>query len=308
MLKLLLLLAFLGQSDPIARAQVLAQQGKVLQAIDFLKSQGRHEPSAPLFAFLAQLQTAVDRIPQAAKSLERALDLAPRQNRLRVTRAALLYRMRRFEEAQSELESVLRQEPENALAHYYLASVFQWRAEFQRALDSAEKAVELMPPPTTAMSFERQKYSLKAGALHLVAELQFELGRDIEPIARSVLEIEPLHSPARYLLAKSLMARGKTDEAKRELAVFDKIVKADEHVEFALNSLYFGGDVQQAVTSLFRALEYYPDHDRALFFIGRLLVQVGRVEQGSQYLRRCLELRPAVSDLVDPLLAQANNK
>jgi tetratricopeptide (TPR) repeat protein len=302
MINLVLVLLALPQMDTVERARILAEKGQVTQAINFLESKGREEPSPQVFAFLAQLQTAMDRIPQAAQSLERALDLAPRQHRLRVTRAALLYRMRKLDEARKELEMVLRQVPSDGLAHYYLASVYQMKGEYEVALDSAEKAAELMPAPSVSMSFEKQKYSLRANALHLIAEIRFELGQDVETLVREVLRLEPLHTSARYLLSKILSAQGKIDEARHELVVFNDIKKADEHVEFALNSLQFGGRVQQAVTSLLRAIDYFPNHDRALFFLGRLLLQVGQVEQGSQYLERCVEIRPEAAELVNPLL------
>lgn len=302
MFRILVIFALLGQLDPLERARILAQRGEVVKAIEFLKGKGRQQPSAPLFAFLAELQTATDRVPQAARSLERALELAPHEHRLRVTRAALLHRMRRFPEAKRELEMALRQAPSDGLAHYYLASVYKGQGDFESALKSAEKAVELLPPPSAALSFERQKYSFMASALYLLAEIRFELGQDVELLLHHVIELEPLHASARYLLSRVLLARGESDDARRELETFNRIKKADEHVEFAFNSLHFGGNVQQGITSLLRALEYYPEHDRALFFLGRVLLQVGQVEDGVRYLRRCVEIRPEASELVNELL------
>jgi tetratricopeptide (TPR) repeat protein len=104
------------------------------------------------------------------------------------------------------------------------------------------------------------------------------------------------------LLARLLVARGEKDEAQQQLEIFRNVKKADEHVDFALNSLNFGGNVQQGVDELLRALEIYPDHERALFFLGRVLLQIGRADLGTQYLKRCEELRPEAATLVNALL------
>lgn len=302
MFTLFLTLALIGQIDPLERARALAQRGEVVKAIEYLETQSRHEPSPQLYVFLAELQTATDRIPQAAESLSRALDLAPKEFGLRITRAALLYKMRNLSEAEDELEMVLRQAPSDGLAHYYLAAVYQGQGKLDRALESAEKAVELLPPPSVNLSFEKQEYSLMANGLYLLAEIRYDTGEDAEELVRRVIELEPLHTSARYLLSRIFVARGEKDEAQQQLGVFRKIKKADEHVDFALNSLNFGGNVQQGVDELLRALEIYPDHERALFFLGRVLLQVGRADLGTQYLKRCVELRPEASTLVNGLL------
>jgi tetratricopeptide (TPR) repeat protein len=304
---LFLTLLLIGQVDPLERGRLLAQRGEVVKAIEYLESQARHEPSPQLFVFLAELQTATDRIPQAAESLGRALDLAPKEYGLRVTRAALLYKMRRLSEAEDELEMVLRQAPSEGLAHYYLAAVYQGQGKLDKALESAEKAVELLPPPSVSMSYEKQEFSLMANGLYLLAEILHDTGEDAEPAVRRVIELEPLHTSAHYLLSRILVAKGEKSEAQHQVEIFRKLKKAEQHVDFALNSLNFGGNVQQGVDELIRALEIYPDHDRAMFFLGRVLLSVGRVDMGVKLLERCVELRPEASALVEPLLEKVGN-
>lgn len=302
MLTLFLALLLYGQTDPLERARLLAQRGEVVKAIEYLESRARQKSSPQLFVFLAELQTATDRIPQAAESLSRALDLAPKEYGLRITRAALLYKMRNLSEAEDELEMVLRQESSEGLAHYYLAAVYQGQGKLDQALKSAEKAVELLPPPSANLSFEKQEYSFMANGLYLLAEIRHDMGEEVEELVRRVIELEPLHTSARYLLSRVLVARGEKSEAQQQLEIFRKVKKADEHVDFALNSLNFGGNVRQGVDELLRALEIYPDHERALFFLGRVLLQVGRADLGTQYLKRCVELRPEASELVSSLM------
>ena len=99
----LAVLAFQSE-DALERARLLVERGRGLEAIRFLESSTRAKPDAPALAFLAQLRAAAGRLPQAVEALSRALALVPGEDTLRVTRGAMLFELRRFEEARQELE------------------------------------------------------------------------------------------------------------------------------------------------------------------------------------------------------------
>lgn len=58
------------------------------------------------------------------------------------------------------------------------------------------KAIELLPPPSVNLSFEKQEYSLMANGLYLLAEIRYDMGEDTEALVRRVIELEPLHTSA----------------------------------------------------------------------------------------------------------------
>jgi tetratricopeptide (TPR) repeat protein len=288
------------QDDAIQRARLLAESGKAQQAIAFLDSHLRREPSAPGFALKAQLEAASGALPRAVTSLDRALELAPEQTAMRITRGAILFELRRYEDARMELERAIRERPSSGLAHYYLGAVQRSTRQLRAAEASASKAVELMPAETE-ISMDAAQYAPKASALHLLAEVQTELGMDAEPTLRLVLAIEPLHASAHYLLARSLLGRGQKEAADDELALFDRIKRADQHIALGVDLSRIEGRSQAAIAELRRAVEICPQHSRALFLIGRELLRAGKTDEAAPFLDRAVSLRPALASEVDRL-------
>ncbi len=300
----LLVIVFLFlQEDTLDRARSMAESGRLEDAVKFLESRTRAEPRAPELAFLAQLQAAAGGLPQAAASLARALELAPDQDALRVTRGAILFELRRYEDAKSDLELAIARRPKAALAHYYLAAVYQGLGRLEPAETAAEKAVELSPAPSRA-PLDSSEPTPGVAARHLLAEIRWARGEEVEPILREVLGVEPEHASARYLLARSLQRRGRVDDAARELRRFDQIKRAETRIARGLD-LSRVGRRDDAIAELRRAAEESPDSARALFLLGRELVRAGRKDEARACFDRLLSLlpeaAPEIAHLIDSL-------
>jgi len=281
---------FFLQEDTLDRARVLAESGRLAEAVRFLESRNRSGPSAPELAYLAQLQAAAGGLPQAAASLGRALELAPEQDGLRVTRGAMLFELRRYEDAKSELELAMARRPNTALAHYYLAAVYQGLARLDLAEIAAERAIELSPKPSRA-PLDSSEPAPAVAARHLLAEIRFARGEEVVPILREVLAVEPEHSSARYLLARSLQRRGRAEEAALELRRFDEIKRAESRIAQGLD-LARVGRREESIAELELAVEGSPENARALFLLGRELLRAGRKDEAGPCFDRVLSLRP----------------
>lgn len=292
MLALSLLSLCLAQADPVAEARSLARIGLSLQAIEVLEAASRTMPTAPLYAYLSELQAGTNRLPQAAESLSRALEMDPRQHRWRMTLGILYVQLGRMEEARPVLERVVRDWPESALAYYYLAAVLKVHGELERAEEQAKEAVERLPTSSVSFRLDRLDHPPPVNALFLLAEIRCLQGSDAEPLLRRVLEVEPFHAPARYLLARGLLRRGKSESAKEELERFRQIKRTESLYRNALLLMVNWGKEEEALADLRAAVEASPDHPAALFLLGRELYRRGRQEEASSYLERSAELRP----------------
>jgi tetratricopeptide (TPR) repeat protein len=295
---------FALQEDTLDRARLLAEAGRLEDAIRFLEGRTRTDPSAAELAYLAQLQAGVGGLPQAAEALGRALALAPEQDALRVTRGAMLFELRRYEEAKNEIEVALARSPGVARAHYYLGAVHQGLGELGLAEKSAERAIALSGPPSNAPLGSLEP-APGVAARHLLAEVQFALGREpgqVETLLRDVLAFEPDHAQARYLLARSLQRLGREEDAKEELRRFDAIQRAESHVATGRGLANLGRG-SEAIEELTLAIEAHPDHARALYLLGRELLRAGRKDDARPFLDRALALRPDASSEVNQLLA-----
>jgi tetratricopeptide (TPR) repeat protein len=278
------------QEETLDRARRLAESGRLEEAVRFLESRARAEPRAPELAYLAELLASVGGLPQAAEALGRALELAPDQDGLRVTRGAMLFELRRYEDAKSELELAVARRPNAALAHYYLAAVHQGLARFDLAEIAAERAIELSPPASSS-PLGSPEPAPGVAARHLLGEIRFARGEDVESILREVLNVEPEHASARYLLARSLQRQGRGQEAALELVLFGEIKRAESHIAQALDLSRLGRR-EEAIAELELAVEGSPSNARALFLLGRELLGAGRKEEAGLSFDRVRRLRP----------------
>jgi tetratricopeptide (TPR) repeat protein len=287
------------QEDAIARARLLVARGQVAEAMSFLAASTRNEPDAPALAYLAQLHAATGGLPQAVDALSRALDLAPDQDGLRVTRGAMLFELRRFEEARQELELAVSRRSGLALAHYYLGAVYQALARPDDAEKAALEAIARSPAPHAAPLESEAEPAV--AARHLLAEIRFARGENAESLLREVLAVEPDHASARYLLARTLQRRGEEDEARRELERFEAVKRAESRLVQSRQLLVLGRR-EEAMAELAAAVESCPDHARALFLLGRELAREGRGPEAGAIFERLLAIRPDAADEVAPFL------
>jgi tetratricopeptide (TPR) repeat protein len=284
------------QGDTVERARLLVERGQVAEAMRFLAASTRNEPNAPALAYLAQLHASTGGLPQAVDALSRALDLAPDQDGLRVTRGAMLFELRRFEEARQDLELAASRRSGLALAHYYLGAVYQALARPDDAEKAALAAIARSPAPRAA-SLESMEAEPGVAARHLLAEIRFARGENAESLLREVLAVEPDHASARYLLARTLQRRGEDEEARRELERFEAVKRAESHLAQARQLLVLGRR-EEAMVELTAAVESCPDHARALFLLGRELAREGRGAEARGIFERLLAIRPDAADEV----------
>ncbi|MGH9388442.1 MAG: tetratricopeptide repeat protein [Vicinamibacteria bacterium] len=290
----------LQSEDTLVRARLLAESGRLAEAVTLLESRTRTEPRAPELAYLAELQAAAGGLPQAAATLGRALSLAPDQDGLRVTRGAMLFELRRYEDAKSELELAIARRPRSALAHYYLAAVYRGLARLELAETTAERAIALSPPPSKA-PLDSPEPAPGVAARHLLAEVRFARGEEVEPILREVLAVEPEHASARYLLARSLQRRGRAEQAAFELRRFDGIKRVEAHLAQGLDLSRLGRS-EEAIAELRLAVAANPENARALFLLGRELLRANKAVEAAPIFDRVLALRPDAVPEVDRLL------
>ncbi len=218
-----------------------------------------------------------------------------------MTRGAILFEIRRYEEARKELELAVARRPDSALAHYYLGAVEHGMGELESAKAAAERAIALAPPPSKA-PLDSVEPAPGVAARHLLAEVRFAQGEDAETLLREVLTFEPDRTSARYLLSRSLQRSGRSAEAEEERRRFESLKRAESHVALGrgLASLGRGGE---AIAELKRAIDVYPDDPRALYLLGRELLRAGRKEEARPVLVRAILLRPDAASEVDRLLA-----
>jgi cytochrome c-type biogenesis protein CcmH/NrfG len=137
-------------------------------------------------------------------------------------------------------------------------------------------------------------------ARHLLAEIRFARGEEVEPILREVLSAEPDHASARYLLARSLQRRGKAEEAAEELRLFDRIKRAEAHVAQGMDLSRLGRR-EEAIAELRAAVVENGENPKSLFLLARELLRANQASEAEALLARILVLRPDAAPEVERL-------
>lgn len=176
----------------------------------------------------------------------------------------------------------VRRDPEDAEAHYRLATVRQLRSDWERAIAGYRRALELRPDhaPTHAQ----------------LGEALVEVGRVEEGIGhmRRSTRLDPDFGYAHYTLGAGLEAAGQLAAAEDSYRRAADLMPEDARTHFSVGNLLNGrGAVGEAERHFRRALEVDPGFAPAGYNLANLLAAAGRYEEAIGHYRKAVEGRPA---------------
>jgi adenylate cyclase len=201
-------LAYVGQST---RAGGDEAEALCRRAIAIAPDYGQ---AHSLLAWVILRRTALSRLdavlPEASAEARTALRLDEHDPWAHIVQGAVLFRMRRHEEAERSYRRALECNPNSALAHAALGYALAGQGKYEEAIGSAERALRLSPGNSFA----------EAQAAHVIVFARFGIGEYVasETAAREMLERYPEYLPAYYVLIPASALQGKLDAATIALA------------------------------------------------------------------------------------------
>lgn len=120
-------------------AQILAKQGKVAEARDFLRKTSAGDQQVPMLLAEAQLLREVNQPAEALKVLNQALESQPDQPELLYDRALTAEKLERYDLLEADLTRLISVKPDHAHAYNALGYSF---ADRNVRLDEAKKLIE----------------------------------------------------------------------------------------------------------------------------------------------------------------------
>ncbi|MGC1580734.1 MAG: tetratricopeptide repeat protein, partial [Candidatus Acidiferrales bacterium] len=235
-----------------------------------LSSREHPKLAAPL-AVLGDLDIELQTYEAAIKHLSAALALDPANNETR-DRLALAYKSKGDSAAAlAQLSQSLARDPNDALAHFLRAQIFDDRNQDDHALPEAEKVLALQPqnlPGRTLLG----KILLRVSESATSADATALCSRAADAL-KPVVEAQPNDSETLFILARAYRCAGNTDEAEKTAAAFESASKTLReskenqnqalHLVHQANDRALQNDFPGALALLQQALEKYPDYDAA---------------------------------------------
>jgi tetratricopeptide (TPR) repeat protein len=200
---------------------------------------------------------------------------------LRLQRASLLIDQQRYELAEPELTALMAEEPNNALAHSFMAICLLARKKYAEATEFAQRGIHLQPDLAAA-------YSIAA----LVWRARNYLDK-AEAMIREAIALAPQDADYRANLSQIKYSQ-RDWEAARQVAE-DALALDPENIN-ALNlraeSLRKLGRTQDARLELQNALRVNPDSADTHATLGWTYLQKGERAKAKEHFREALRLDP----------------
>lgn len=209
--------------------------------------------------------------------------------------ATTLFQEKKYPEATEAFQQIVRSDPQNAAAHFYLGVLAEKRHDTDQAIQRLEQATQLAPDRSDYFTELGGAYGSAAKRAGLLEKLSW--ARKCAATLEKAVGLDP----------NNLVARNGLVSFYREAPTFagGGISKAYEQAEeirkrnpamgtAVLGQLYLADKQYEKAFELYEAaLRASPDDYAALFAIGRAAAQTDlHVARGEEALRRCLTLTP----------------
>jgi len=188
-----------------------------------------------------------------------------------------------FEEARKDLEKAIQLDPECAIAHLYLASVYQRLGNLAAAVESVKKAKEFSP-----RAAEKDRLLIEsqyAFRIELDMEKRFRL---IEELATRFPKEKENYAP----LVSYYVANRRYPEAR---AVIEKALALDPAWAGMLNQLAYiydyQGDTAKAIETLEKAVVDTPREPNLFDSLGELYAKTGRFDQAIENYKKAIAVK-----------------
>lgn len=260
-----------AQEAEVAASERLALEkranGREVDALgDLLRAQKLVPANARLEYDLGILEDEMHLYPEAEKALEAAQELHLQNPRLLYAMARVLMDQGQLGPAAEKMQAYLKEQPNDASAHYGLGRIDEIGLQFDKARAEFEESIRLQPEQTEAYYqlgdmdlkqnqndaalVEFQKTLARdpkhGGALADAGEVYFrekQYDKALDYLQRAIVAA-PDYQPGHYYLGLTLARLGRKEDSQKELATAAKLADEDNHKGSARYQLTVPGSQQ----------------------------------------------------------------
>lgn len=235
--------------------------------------------------FLGVIAMERGQTQEATGRYQRAIEVKPNEPIYHNSFGVLLVRCKKYPFAIHHFWQAIALKPDYFDALKNLANAMADIGDHREAIRVAERALRLQPDA--------------ADVDFIIARALQRMGNAEESAARyeSILKVRPDFTPARTEYGFVCLDRDEFAEAKRHFREAIRSAPKNSRAVQGLGLVHERlGDIEKAVATWERCLEISPNEPQVLSSLGQCCVQVGRIEQGRQYLNQAIRIAPRLAE------------
>jgi tetratricopeptide (TPR) repeat protein len=221
--------------------------GHIAEAIPYLEETRAAVPGDIKLAYALAMAYAQTRQPaKARESIARTFHVAGDSAAAHLLTGQLMNRLELEDLAEAELKETIRLDPKLPEAHYLLGQIAIFRSRFDEGLALMQEELAINPAHAMALYRIGDVYTRQSKWTDAIGALQQSIwmnpyfsgpyillgkaySRTDQPAAaedmlKRAIEYDPNNKSAHYLYAQILQRAGKTEDAKREFAIAEKLL------------------------------------------------------------------------------------
>jgi tetratricopeptide (TPR) repeat protein len=220
--------------------------GRIVDSLPWMEATREWAGSNPeLLHILGTAYVQTRQPDKAREALARLFEVAPEGAQAHLLAAQAMIRLEQETLAREELARAVAKDPRIPRAHFLLGQLDLFRARFEEATAATRKEIELNPADNVAWSqlgdiyVRQQRWDEAIAALQrsiwvspyysapyiLLGRAYMRKGQPgtAEAMLRRAVEYDPNNKQAHYLLGQVLQQAGRTEEARRELEIAERL-------------------------------------------------------------------------------------
>ncbi len=233
---------------------------------------------------LGEIYTLTGENVLAIEQYDKALELDPKDERIRLMVTSILIRESQFEKALDYLEKLIAMNPNSSVAYYYRGRVYLEMQNYQEAEKAFNKALEINS------NLEPALFDL--GALYQITERY----TDAVEIFEQLLVMHPDNTLVSENLAMLYLKLGLKKEAESQIERLKERSIAGGFGRETLGRMYLKqGQLDEAIKELDLIVTAWPDDDKSRFYLATAYEKKGDFEKAFEHF---IKIKPESNHFV----------
>jgi len=211
----------------------------------------------------------------AVNHYRKILEMEPENQRIRLLLTTILVRERQLKEALHQLDTLIQQNPDLVVAHYYRGRInleMHRYVEAEKALGEALRLNEGLEPALFDMATLYQMTGRKGDAVSTYEKL---------------LELYPDNIPARERLVVLYQKMGLQEKSEAQVQEIRKHSRPGEPERQALGLIYLRqGRIDDSIAELELIVNAWPDDDKSRYYLAAAFEEKGDVRKALEQFRQ----------------------